>query len=335
MRLITKIMKNLEPIFRPERPEYEQLFLKIKILKEKFPDLGIVCNGMKPIEKKIEVFNAAEPPTMQFRPKNLEEMQKLAAGVKETASITSIHLNDPKFNEMTGEIESGRKGEIISILKQRAGSNFNLITMHSGWKYADSVLDEAGEWKKTALAEKVAGELADLLIAGIQSGKTMTLENVGHKEEAREILGTRPEHLIVMRNKIAEVAAAKTGLPSDEVLEKIGYTFDMGHAVRNAHLSEQYPTETWLKRLGQDIKLMHIHDILPPEAMPDETLPEGNKNRDRRDHKALGRGIVDWQSFFKLKKRYCPEVPMILELNDDGTGANTVKSVDYLEKLER
>ena len=328
-------MEKFESMFRLGMPEHERLIKKVRILKEKFSNIGIVCNGMKPMERKIEVCNTAEPPAMQFRPKNIDEMKLLIAGVKETVLNASIHSADPKFDDMTGEIEPRRKGEIIEILKLKAGNNFNLITMHPGWKYANSVLDEESNWKRTELAEKVADELADLFMAGIQLGKTMTLENIGHEEETREILGTRPEHLIAIRNKIAKVVAAKAGLPVGEVLAKIGYTFDVGHVVKNTRLLKQCPIDTWLKRLGDDIKLMHIHDVLPQEALPDNTLPEGHKNRFKNDHKALGRGIIDWKYFFQLKNQHCPKVPMILELNDDEDGANTVRLVDYLEKLEQ
>lgn len=329
-------MKKLESIFRQEISDQEQLFSKVKMLKTRFPNIGIVCNGMKPIERKIEICNATEPPAMQFRPKDIEEMKKLATDVKETSSNFSIHLDDPKFNKETGTIDQVQKEKLAEIMRVSADSNnFKLNTIHPGWKDASLILDEQGNWRETILANTVASELADLFVASIKANKVMAIENVNYQEGLSEKLGTKPEHLIAMRSKLAQVISEKTGLSVDEVLSKIGYTFDIGHAAKNAHLSKQYPIEAWLKQLGKDIKLFHIHDVLPPEALPDNTLPEDSKNRYQREHKSLGRGIIDWKSFFQLKDKYCPNIPMILEINNDGTGAKTVESIKYLEQLEQ
>lgn len=324
-------MQNLELISKPET--FEQLFSRIEILKKQFSDIGILLNRM-PIDEKIRVYNTAEPPAMQFKPKNIEEMQKLAAEVKETAGKTSLHLPNPKFNEEIGTIE--QKEEIIKMLKQETENNFNLVTTHLGWKNADLILDEQGKWQKTDLANKMASELADLFIAGIESGKTMTIENVGYNSKFRETLGTRPEHLIAARDKMAQIIAAKKNMPVDEILSKIGYAFDVGHVVKNTRLLEQCSVEAWLEQLGKNIRIMHIHDVLPPmEILPTEN--ETKYKREQRDHKPLGEGIIDWKSFFQLKNKYCSGVPMILEINpiDDETGAGTIKSVDYLEKLKQ
>lgn len=44
-------MENRESQFNQEIEARKRLFEKIRILKEKFPDIGIVLNGMRPIEK--------------------------------------------------------------------------------------------------------------------------------------------------------------------------------------------------------------------------------------------------------------------------------------------
>lgn len=329
-------MSSPDTIYKPYTPDttevFAQLLSRIEILKRQFPNIGLLLNRV-PLDQKIRIFNTAEPPAMQFKPKNIEEMRKLIAEIKETASNTIIHLPNPKFDDATGML--GGKEEIIEILKQETGNNFNLIATHLGWKDADLILDEQGNWRETALANKVVDELADVFIASIQSGKTMTMENVSEKPKFRETLGTKPEHLVVVREKIAEVISAKTGMPADEVLSKIGYTFDVGHAVKNTRLIEQSPIEFWLKQLGENIKLMHIHDVLPPTEAP--VIENGIKyQKEQRDHKPIGEGIIDWKSFFELADKHCPDIPMILEINpiDDETGAGTTKSIDYLASLK-
>lgn len=271
---------------------------------------------------------------MQFRPKNAEEMRKLAMEIKETAQNTSLHLNDPKFNEETGEMDEAGKREIIEIINEAGNlDNFKIATIHLGWKNAESVIDEEGKWKNTDLANKAASELADLFLAGIKADKTMAIENTGHVDETREILGTKPEHLMASREKIAEVISKKENISIEEVLSKIGFTFDAGHAVKNARNLQENSIENWFQKLGENIKLLHIHDVLSKDGLPDRDLPEGDKNSYQPEHKALGRGIIDWKEFFELKKRYCPDVPMILELNNDGDGRKTAQSIEYLEKL--
>lgn len=325
-------MENLE-IPKPETPEREKLFSRIEILKRKFPDIGVACLGMKPMARKIEVCNMADPPAMQFWPKNIGEMKELIAGVKETASNISLHLPNPNFDGQTGQID--QKEEIIEILKAENSKKFDVVTIHLGWKEADLVIDERGGWRKTELAEKAASELADIFTAGIEGGKTMAIENIAAKEQPEKVLGTRPEHLMAAREKIAQIVATKTGVSVDKILLKIGFTFDLGHVVKNTALLVESPIKVWLEKLGDNIRLIHIHDVLPEEALPDEDLAEGDKNRYKRDHKPLGRGIIDWKSFFDLKKKYCSEIPMILELNNDGAGDKTVRSVDYLDKLDQ
>jgi len=287
-----------------------------------------------PIDKKIEICNSAEPPAVQFNPGSVEATRKIMFELKEAARNVSLHLSNPKFNESTGELDQERKSKIIEILKQSGSSdNLRLATIHLGWDDAATVIDEQGHWKDTDIANKIARELADIFKVGMQSGRTILIENIGHTEKSREILGTKPEHLAAAKQKIAQLISADLDLPIQEVLTKIGYTFDMGHAVKN-NLLEYCSIEDWLRRLGSEIKLIHIHDVLSEDALPDETLPEGDKNRTKRDHKVLGRGIIDWKSFFRLKKQYCPDVSMILELNNDETGAGTINSIAYLKQLE-
>lgn len=309
-------MGTPELLHKPEA--LGQLFSRIEILKKRFPQIGIVCQRM-PLDQKIKTFNAAEPSIMQFKPKTVDEMKKLAAELKETDGISSVHLPNLKFDKSTGKVN--QKDEIIEMLGQ---DKPNLITTHPGWKDADLVLDEQGNWRETDLANEVVSELADLFIAGIRTGKDMTLENVRykpHEHHFRERLGSKPEHLIAARNKIAQVVCAKTGMSLDEVLSKIGYTFDVGHAAGNAHLSSQYTIESWLKQIGPDIRIMHIHDMRP--------MLDGDVEIEKT-HLPLGEGMIDWKSFFQLKNEYCPSAPMVLEL----TEAETIKSVDYLSKLE-
>lgn len=326
----------MEPQLNSEIFNPEQLILKVKMLRDKFPNIGIVCNGMRPIERKIEVCNKANPPAMQFRPENIEEMTKLLAGLNEDADNTSIHLDNLKFDTETGVIDAAQRKEIVEMIKLSANSNnFKLYNIHPGWKDASLVLDELGNWRETALANSIANELADLFAEGIKAGRVMAIENVTCRNDEPEKLGTKPEHMMAIRKKIAEIVSRKIKMPIEEALSKICYTFDFGHVVSNTQILKQYPIEVWFKKLGADIKLLHIHDVLAENALPDNSLPPDNKHRFRREHKSLGRGIVDWNNFFQLKNKYCPNAPMILEINNDNTGARTIESIEYLEKLEK
>jgi len=304
------------------RPHFEaegqgELFAQIEILKDRFPDIGIACNKM-PLDQAIETFNASDPPAMQFKPKGVEDMRRLATELKESESSTSVHLPNFKYDKATGEM--GHKAEMIEMLAPEAPNNLNLITTHLGWEDASLVLDEQGEWRDTDLANKMMDELSDLFIAGIESGKMMTIENVRykpHKHNVAEVLGTRPEHLVSVKKKVAQVVSIKTGIPINEVLSKIGYTFDVGHAAGNAHLSKQYLVESWLDQLGEDIRMVHIHDVQP-------MIVDGVEIE--KTHLPLGDGIIDWESFFTLKGKYCPDALMVLEIPKD----SIIKSVDYL-----
>ncbi|OGF22749.1 hypothetical protein A2Y83_03870 [Candidatus Falkowbacteria bacterium RBG_13_39_14] len=242
-------MENLESKFNPEFEERERLFKKIEVLKEKFPDIGIVLNGMRPIEKKIEVCNMAEPSAMQFRPKNAEEMRKLAMEIKEGSQNTCIHLDDPKFDEETGKMVGEKKTQIMEIIKEMGNSdNFKLANIHLGWRDAEAILDEEGKWRNTDLANNISGELADLFAAGIKAKRIMAIENTGYADKTREILSAKPEHLLSAKQKIAEVISAKEKMPLEEALSKIGYTFDLGHMIKNGHLLEKNSIEDWFRK---------------------------------------------------------------------------------------
>jgi len=299
---------------------HKKLYSQIEILKQRFPNLGISCNKT-PMAELVEIFNTSTPPVMQFKPKTSADMTELAMGIKkDTISYTSFHLPSVRFDESTGLME--RKNELIDILKI-SSDELSLVTMHLGWKNANAILDESGNFNNTDLSNIILNELLDLFIAGLESNKIMTIENVRYrtpKYDFPERFGDRPEHLIMTRNVIAEKISQKISKPIDKILSNIGYTFDVGHAVGNAHLSEQYTIETWLKALNKDIKIMHIHDMCP---MKKDGVPI------EKTHLALGDGIIDWKSFFEMKNHYCPNIPMVLELIEE----DIIKSIDYLSTL--
>ncbi|MFA6106756.1 MAG: TIM barrel protein [Patescibacteria group bacterium] len=298
---------------------HKELLDHIELLEKHFPGIGICCFGMS-LDDAIGIFNTTSIP-MQFKPKSIADMRKIFSGVKNNSDRASIHLPNLRFDER-GDLL--RKDELLLMLCEKTPPGLEIITIHLGWKDVDAVLDADWNWKNTELAVKVKNELSDVVAAGFQSGKTMTLENLRYKpwkHQFRELFSSRSEHLIAARKTLCESVAEKIGRPAKDIIKKTGFTLDAGHASGNAHLNEKYTLEFWLKTLGRDIKVIHLHDMRPEED-------DGAKIE--QTHTPIGEGIVDWKKFFKAKNQYCPDAPMVIELPED----DTIKSIEYLLNLK-
>ncbi|MFA6170927.1 MAG: sugar phosphate isomerase/epimerase [Patescibacteria group bacterium] len=296
---------------------HKRLCLNINALKKCCPGVGIGIFRM-PLDEAIDIFNTAGIP-MQFKPKSISDMKKINAGIKYFGSPATLHLPNLRYEE-NGLMQ--RKDELIRIVKEKTPSNIRLVTVHLGWKDADLVLDKKGNWKNTEEGKNVKNDLFELFIAGIKSGKTITIENLHYKPYKhffRELLSSRPEHLIKTRNMIAKNAARSTGWPLKKILRQTGFTLDVGHASANAHLNKKYPLSAWLKTLGADIKIIHLHDM---------QIQIQNGMKVEQAHIPMGSGVVDWKNFFKLKKKHCPDAPMIIELPEE----DAIKSIEFLRK---
>lgn len=308
----------MEPAM-PQPKDHEELLSKIIELKKRFPQIGICCFQM-PLNEVIEIFKVART-VIQFKPKTVEDMGQIFREVKAEKNQASLHLPNLRYDEQGLVL---RKAELLEMLKQKLPENMETITIHLGWKDTDLVLDHEGKWQDNLIANNVKGELADIFRAGFQSGKFMTIENLRYKpfkHSFRELFGSRSEHLILTRNLMAQALSKEIGIPAEEILKRTGYTLDVGHASGNAHLNEEYPLEAWLKTLGPDIKVIHLHDMLPVEE---------NGVMIEQTHMPLGDGIVDWKKFFAMKDTYCPLAPMVIELPED----HIIKSIDFLLRLK-
>ncbi|MFA6393268.1 MAG: TIM barrel protein [Patescibacteria group bacterium] len=298
---------------------HKELLDHIELLEKHFPGIGICCFGMS-LDDAIGIFNTTSIP-MQFKPKSIADMKKIFAGIKENGERASIHLPNLRFDE-NGNIL--RKEELLLMLSEKTPAGLDIITIHLGWKDVDAVLDARWNWKNTELAVKIKNELLEVVTTGIESGKTMTLENLRYKpwkHQFRELFSSRSEHLIAARKTLCETLAEKTGRPVEEITAKTGFTLDAGHASGNAHLNEKYTLEFWLKTLGKNIKIIHLHDMRPEDD-------DGAKIE--QTHTPIGEGIVDWKKFFAAKDKYCPDAPMVIELPED----DTIKSIEYLVTLK-
>ena len=294
---------------------HKKLVSSIEELKKANPKIGVGCFRM-PLDESIAIFNAVGVP-MQFKPKSAEDMKKINSQVKRFNYPASLHLPNLRYEDNGKMI---MKAELIAILKHKTPKNINIVTVHLGWKDADLVLDKKGNWLDNKIANNVKKGLFDIFAAGIRSGKIMTIENLHYKpykHQFRELLSSKTEHLVNTRNLIAKEVAKKTGKTFRQVLKMTGYTLDTGHASSNAHLNKKYPLSAWLKTLGKDIKVIHIHDMA-------RQMFEGRKIE--MAHNIVGKGTIDWRKFFRLKKRYCPDAPMILELPEE----DAIKSISYL-----
>jgi hypothetical protein len=297
--------------------KYKELYQKSKKLNKLFPYIGFRCKKID-LDDLIDFFNKTNY-FVQFKPRSIEDMKKLKKRVKESPK-SSIHLPKTKFDYKTGEIiNKARQFEVLSKTKNR----FNIITMHLDWGDADLLLDEKRELKDNQFVQTVINEYVDLVLRGIKANKIIAIENVRfkpHKYSYRECLGSKPENIILMRNRIIQEIKKRTNFSIKELEKRIGYTFDVRHAMSNADLTKKYTVADWFKAFNKDIKIIHISDVV---------YIDKKRKKLEKGHSAVGDGIINWGSFFKLKKKFClSHVPMIIE----ATVERTIKSMDYLLK---
>jgi sugar phosphate isomerase/epimerase len=106
-------------------------------------------------------------------------------------------------------------------------------------------------------------------------------------------------------DEYADVLSACDGLP-------VGYWHDAGHGAKQEYLGF-YEHEDYLRRWGDRLVGMHIHDTL-----------------DGRDHLAPGQGTTD---FAMLGGYLRPETVRTLELSRNVTAAQITQALDILEPL--
>ncbi|MBN2451045.1 MAG: sugar phosphate isomerase/epimerase [Lentisphaeria bacterium] len=117
------------------------------------------------------------------------------------------------------------------------------------------------------------------------------------------------------------VVALETGFPNSEeefcsLLETVGHPC-VGACIDTGHIVHYYPggergtqagvehhngiLNRMVARLGAKVALFHVHD---------------NRREDFRDHRAPGRGIIDWERLLATVRRHCGDAPMLLELEE-------------------
>jgi sugar phosphate isomerase/epimerase len=92
---------------------------------------------------------------------------------------------------------------------------------------------------------------------------------------------------------------------------KVGFCLDTGH--QSAFSST--PLETWIDSLGNSIGQLHLHDNLGSED----------------EHIALGRGIIDFSTFFRLLRKIVTSPPVVtLEPHRE---EEVRPSIEFLEQV--
>ena len=76
----------------------------------------------------------------------------------------------------------------------------------------------------------------------------------------------------------------------------LGLCLDTGHQ----HLFSDLPLRDWVRRMAPRLRHIHLHD----------------NDRSRDAHWPLGRGTIDFGTFFAALSEYAPDVTLVVEVED-------------------
>ncbi len=252
--------------------KYES-FANISERKERLRDgLGLVlCTRQKdaenaPLDQQVGLAHEMHLPAVQFDLRNrtdeevMSSLDRLKSFREQNAeSSISMHGETPKIDHSTLEISNGERIKKELELTRSLGGESH--TIHPP-NVSSGVFEHAPEEVRRTVVENYARLFTQSLKASIDDGTdfSIAIENMPTKG-SDGAWGQSPEELELLISTVSEVVSSELGIGTEEVLEHVGMTFDINHALHGVEdeKAADFILGEWFARLGKHIRVVHVY----------------------------------------------------------------------------